>query len=142
MKSSTLLAGVVLLCLTCASQVFAGEIVTTVPEIEIIPLEVREMAFCAGIKNKAPVAVADTFPSDVYSVYCFTRIVGAKDTTAVVHTWYHEGEKMAGVRLPVRSAVWRTWSSKRMWSELRGEWRVDVTTPGGEVIESKKFHLE
>ena len=108
----------------------------------LVGLRIDEMVFCAGVKNRSPVGVADTFPSDVFGVFCFTRIVGAKDTTAVIHTWYHGDRKMASIELPVKSPRWRTWSSKKMWSGLRGQWRVDVTTLDGNVIDSRKFLLE
>jgi hypothetical protein len=100
------------------------------------------MVFCAAVKDRTPVGVSDTFPSDVFSVYCFTTVVGAVDTTVIVQNWYRGETRMASVELPVKSARWRTWSSKRMVPGWRGEWRVDITTADGAVVESGKFTLE
>jgi hypothetical protein len=69
-------------------------------------------------------------------------VVGAGDSTTVVHNWYRGEEKMAAVELVIMGARWRTWSSKRMAPGWQGRWRVDVTTADGEVIESKEFSLE
>ena len=102
----------------------------------------EQMVFCAGVKDKVPVGASDAFPSDIYRVYCYTTVVGAEDTTAVVHNWYRGETKMAAVDLKIKGARWRTWSSKRMAPGWQGRWRVDVTTADGVVIESKEFSLE
>jgi len=104
-------------------------------------LAVEEIVFCAAIKDRAPAAVADTFPADIYGIYCFTRLVGAQDTTSIRHVWYRNGEKMAERRLAVRSSPWRTWSSKEMREEWQGEWTVEVVASDGRSLASRKFFL-
>jgi hypothetical protein len=119
------------------------EEVESVPEIEIVEdAAVDRMAFCAAVRDRAPIGVADTFPSDIFSIYCFTRIVGVQDTTSVIHSWYYRDAKFSEVELAVRSSSWRTWSRKKMKPEWTGEWRVDIIAPDGGVIASKKFFLE
>jgi hypothetical protein len=103
---------------------------------------VDEMVFCAAIKDRTPVTVSDTFPSDITSVYCYTRIVGAEDTIAVVHSWFHGETRVSVVKLPVKSPLWRTWSRKSIAPGGRGEWKVDVIAPDESVVASKKFFLE
>jgi hypothetical protein len=102
----------------------------------------EEMVFCAGVRDRAPVGVSDAFPSDIYTVYCYTEIVGARDSTSIVHTWYHDEVRMASVELSVESARWRTWSSKKMARGWKGLWRVEVSSADGAVIEAKEFSLE
>lgn len=102
----------------------------------------EQMVFCAAVADRTPAGVSDTFPSDIFSVYCFTTVVGAVDTTVIVQNWYCGETKMASVELAVKSPRWRTWSSKRMIPGWRGQWRVDITTVDGAVIESGKFTLE
>jgi hypothetical protein len=140
--ASRLIAGVTLLWLAAAplaqAQIAAGDSA----EAGEPALSVTTMVFCAGVKSMTPVAVADTFPKDIYSVYCFTRIVGAREATSVIHRWQHGDSTFAGIELPVKSPLWRTWSSKRMHPGLRGEWKVDVTELDGTVIHSGTFVLE
>jgi hypothetical protein len=113
------------------------------PVVEIVEaVEVDEMVFCAAIKNRTPVTVSDTFPSDIDAVYCYTRIVGAQESTAVIHSWFHGETRVVDVKLPVRSPLWRTWSRKSVAPGGRGEWKVDVIAPDESVIASKKFFLE
>ena len=112
-------------------------------DIEIVEAcQVDEIVFCAAIKDRTPITVSDTFPSDIAAVYCYTRIVGAEDTTVVVHSWHHGQTKIVDVSLPVKSPLWRTWSRKTIAPGGRGEWKVDVIAPDGSVIASKKFFIE
>ena len=113
------------------------------PDIQIVEhAAVDEMVFCAAIKDRMPITVSDTFPSDIVAVYCYTRIVGAEDTTAVTHSWFHGETRVSDVKLPVKSPLWRTWSRKSIAPGGRGEWKVDVIAPDESVIASKKFFLE
>ena len=100
------------------------------------------MVFCAAIKDRTPVTVADTFPSDISAICCYTRIVGAKDTTEVIHSWYYGDTKVADVKLAVKSPLWRTWSRKKIIPGQRGEWKVEVIAPDESVIASKRFFIE
>ncbi|MGD8628214.1 MAG: DUF2914 domain-containing protein [bacterium] len=142
MLASRVIAGVTLLGLAAAPLALAEDAMGDSLGAGEPALRVSEMVFCAGVSSMTPVAVADTFPSDIFSVYCFTRIVGAGDTTAVIHRWYHEDKDLASIELPVKSPLWRTWSSKKMASGLRGRWKVDVTELDGTVIRSGTFFLE
>lgn len=105
-------------------------------------LGAEEMVFCAAVRDRTPVGVAESFPSDIARVYCFTRIVGAEDTVSVAHVWYFEDRQMARVDLTVKSSSWRTWSSKRMAPEWKGTWRVEVVESDTMVVASKEFVLE
>jgi hypothetical protein len=112
------------------------------PELTEADINVDEMVFCAAVKDRNPVGVADTFPADIYSLCCFTTITGVKDTTVIRHRWHWGGKPLADVELPVRSAHWRTWSRKRMLPGWKGEWRVDIIAADSAVIESKRFVLK
>jgi hypothetical protein len=140
--ASRLIAGVTLLWLAAAPLAQAQTAAGDSAEAGEPALSVSTMVFCAGVSSMTPVAVADTFPSDIYSVYCFTRIVGAGQPTAVLHRWRHGDSTFAGIELPVKSPLWRTWSSKRMHPGLRGKWTVDVTDLDGTVLRSGTFFLE
>jgi hypothetical protein len=105
-------------------------------------LAVEDLVFCAAIKDRSPAGVADTFPADIYSVYCFTRLAGTRGATAIKHAWYRGGTKAGEVGLAVTWLPWRTWSTKEMRKEWKGDWRVDVLGPDGAVLASKKFFLK
>ena len=102
-------------------------------------VEVAEIEFGAGVENRQPVGVDTNFPATVERVYCFTKIIGAADSTFVSHVWYYEGEEKARVELAVKSQAWRTWSSKKILESWEGRWRVEVVSAEGNVIAGKEF---
>ena len=104
-------------------------------------LAVEEIVICAAVKDRVPTGVADTFPSDIYGLNCFTKVTGARDVTAIKHVWYRGEAVAAEARLAIKGSPWRTWSYKAMRDDWRGPWRVDVISPNGLVIASRKFYL-
>ncbi len=89
-------------------------------------LQVADGAITTAIENQMPVDRVESYNADFGKLYCFTRIVGAEVDTEVTHVWYFRGNEMARVTLPVRSADWRTYSSKRFLPQWAGEWQVVV----------------
>ena len=49
---------------------------------------------------------------------------------------------MARVSLPVRSAKWRTYSSKKIVPEWTGEWEVQVVDSAGIELAKAKFRVD
>jgi hypothetical protein len=130
-SSLSLRLALILLCVIGPSITFSAE----------MKLKVDQMDFCAAVRERSPIGVADSFPSDISAIYCFTRVAGAQDTTAVVHRWFRGETRVVDVDLPVCSGLWRTWSRKRMLPGWQGQWHVDVVDPDGSVIASKRFFL-
>lgn len=114
----------------------AGLVAQESPQQE---LKVSQMAFCLQIVDREPVGEATSFADTTSKVYCFTKIEGAESETEITHKWYYGDKLMAEVSLPVRSAVWRTNSSKRLVKSWVGEWRVDVVDAEGSVLRSASF---
>ncbi len=102
-------------------------------------LEAAEAVLTTDVQDRQPVDDVSSVPADVGRVYLWTRISGAEDETQVEHVWYHGETEMARVPLMVRSANWRTWSSKNIEPSWTGEWRVDVVGPDGTVLRSVSF---
>ncbi len=89
-------------------------------------------------------AVLDTgtvFDGDVGKIYCLTKVVGCPDSTEIVHAWYHDGQNMAKVNLAVKSASWRTYSSKNIMPSWTGHWEVKVLDENGAVLASRGFEI-
>jgi Protein of unknown function (DUF2914) len=105
-------------------------------------LAVDEVVFSTAIKARSPAGAADTFPSDIYSVYCFTRLSGTRSPSSIKHVWYRGGVQQGVVALTVKSLPWRTWSEMEMRKEWKGDWRVDVVASDGAVLASKHFLLK
>ncbi len=104
-------------------------------------IQVEDLQFCTGVEDRQPVGTDTTFTIGVETVFCYTQITGAADTTVIAHVWYHNDEQKADVELMVKSNDWRTWSSKRIAPEWIGPWRVEVKGPDGEVLASESFAI-
>ena len=89
--------------------------------------------------TRTVVQPAGEFPATVGKVYCLARVTGALAPTTVTFVWYREGRTMARVELPVRSADFRTWSSKRIMPAWTGSWEVKVLDDQGMVLGEAAF---
>ena len=105
-------------------------------------IRLAEAIICRSIENRSPIASASVFSDTVGKLYCFTKVVGAATDTAIVHHWYLNGKLKTSVTLPVRSASWRTWSSKKISPGETGDWMVEVVTEDGHALESILFLVQ
>jgi len=104
-------------------------------------LRVPDRAVCRHMSGLKCLDSNTHFPSDVGRLYCLTRIVGAAHPTFITHVWYHGAMKRSRVRLAVKSANWRTYSSKTLPSQETGEWRVEILGPKEELLEVCRFDI-
>ena len=104
-------------------------------------ITVRDAIMATEIADRLPHGVGVQFDATVGEVYAFTRIVGAEGDTRVRHKWYFNDQLMADIPLSVRSNNWRTWSSKKVLPEWSGDWRVEVVSEDGSVIEILRFSV-
>ena len=107
-------------------------------------LRVLRTYVCKGIEQSEPTEAGKSFiPEDgVLRLCCFSEIAGATGPDTVLHIWRWGDREMARVVLEVKSARWRTWSTKRILDEWRGEWHVDVTDSDGVVLTRQEFSVE
>ncbi len=105
-------------------------------------LKVADGTITTAIENQMPVDRIESYPADFGKLYCFTRIVGAQGDTEITHVWYYRGDEMARVTLAVRSADWRTYSSKRFLPQWAGEWKVVVLDDEQQELATFPFVLE
>lgn len=99
-------------------------------------------AICTDVQNREPVGVDTIFSAAVESLFCFTRIEGAADTTSITHVWYYGEKKMAEITLSVRSVWWRTWSRKTILSEWTGKWNVVILSEAGDPLAQIPFFIK
>lgn len=112
-----------------------------VPAQEKSGLSVEEMSFCKAIEYREPVGIDTVFTDRLERIYCFTRVTGAPDPTIIYHLWYFNNEEKVRVPLEVKSASWRTWSSKKIIKGETGDWRVDILDANGNLLKSGSFTI-
>lgn len=102
-------------------------------------LEVMDAAMCLNVENRACVDSKEEFSTADETLYCFTKVTGAKGDIEVTHVWYYGDFERARISLSVRSSSWRTFSSKRIQAHETGKWRVEVLGPGGTTLKTIPF---
>lgn len=117
--------------------VFFGQNVSA----EQTELRAAEVVVTTGVQERMPVDAIQSYVASVETLFCYSRITGARSEATVWHVWYHEGEEMVRISLPVRSPNWRTWSRKTIPAGGRGVWRVEVLDDQGGVLGSQDFSL-
>jgi hypothetical protein len=105
-------------------------------------ITVEEIEICSSVENRQPIGISSSFSADVGTVCCFTRLSSDQDTTSIHHVWYYNDKEMADIELQIKAKTWRTWSSKKILNSWTGTWRVDILSPGGEVLATKEFNIE
>ena len=114
----------------------------SVSYVQAVDLRVAEGTITTAIEDQMPVDRIDSYRADFGKLYCYTRIVGAQGDTEVTHVWYYQDNELARVTLPVRSADWRTYSSKRFLPQWAGQWKVVVLDADENEIATIPFSLE
>jgi hypothetical protein len=83
-------------------------------------------------------------PSDPVSpgaIYFYTRLTTPRDTT-VVHRWYRNDRLQQSRELKISANVgsgYRTYSRITIDPGESGDWRVELCTPDGRVIQQERF---
>ncbi len=118
--------------------VLLGIVLSSVP---VMAIEVVDVVITTAIIDREPTDRVEVFPVQNGELYCFTRIIGANQSTVVYHAWYRDEQLMSRVELPVNSPHWRTWSAKRFLEDWSGEWRVEIQDVDGNVLREVGFQL-
>ncbi len=99
------------------------------------------LQFCTDIKGKRCLDPKEIFSRSDGKIYCHSTIHGSPSYMEITHVWVHEGKKTQTVRLPVKSAQWRTWSIRTLTEESAGSWKVQIFS-GNLLIGEKAFTVK
>lgn len=102
---------------------------------------VSRIVMTNGIEKREPINSAVVFDKDVGRVYCYTEIETDKYPTEVTHIWIYDKNIEAEIKLPVKSPKWRTFSSKAILDNWSGDWKVEVYSEKGKLIDSIDFKI-
>ncbi len=102
----------------------------------------ERMVMCAGIVDREPVAVANTFSADTEEVFCFLEVENIDEDTTVSFVWYYGDREMARVSLPLEKGKrWRTYASKKV-AGLKGDWKVELQDSSGIILHTVSFQVQ
>ena len=105
-------------------------------------LRVIRAVAAGNILNKDPAELRDTFPWSMEKVYIWTMIECEQPPSAIRHIYYFKGQKVNDIVLKIKSPRWRTWSYKTLLEKRWiGQWRVDITSDEGKLLQSVFFEV-
>ncbi len=105
-------------------------------------IKVENIAICTSVENRQPVGTDSVFSAQIGHLSCYTSLVSQMDMAKVSHVWYYQDKQIFKIDLTMKAKTWRTWSSKTIISEWKGDWRVEVQDSTGNVINSTSFKLK
>ena len=106
------------------------------------PIGLETMTVCEDVAERVPVGEADSFPSSVGTLYCFTRVTTDEAPVQLFHRWYVGDQLIDEIPISVKGESWRCWSRKTILESWDGPCRVDILTEAGDVIGTREFELE
>ena len=108
----------------------------------ITNLRVIRAVAAGNILNKDPAEPLDTFHWSMEKVYIWTMIECQQPPSSIRHTYYFKGQKVNDIVLKIKSPRWRTWSYKTLLDKRWiGQWRVDITSDEGKLLQSVFFEV-
>jgi hypothetical protein len=102
------------------------------------PLRATELDVCEEVVDRECRGSDRTFPAGFESVSFVTRVEGATGDAFVFHVWTFEGEEVRRIRLAIRKASYRTWSTKKI-KNLPGRWKAEILDPLGRSLGAVDF---
>ncbi len=105
-------------------------------------LRVIRAVAASDVINKNPAGLGDSFQWSMEKVYIWTMIECEQPPSSIRHTYYFKGQKVNDVELKIKSPQWRTWSYKTLLEKRYiGQWRVDITSDEGKLLQSVFFEV-
>ena len=99
-----------------------------------------EVAVGTSVENRTLAGAAESFPASSAKLACFARISNAEGTE-IEFVWFKGDAEQARLKQAVKTNPYRTWTTKTLPEDPKGDWRCDVVQDG-KVLESVKFKVE
>jgi hypothetical protein len=99
---------------------------------------ISQAVFAKNVVQRTPQNIVSEINNDIGKIYFFTNLrnfAGQKLT----HRWIYNDKVMAEVHFAPKGPRWRVYSSKNLWHNWTGMWKVEVVNESDEVILTKSF---
>ena len=105
-------------------------------------IKVENIAICTSIENRQPIGIDSVFNADAGQLCCYTKLTSQTDMSKISHVWFYQDKQMTKIDLVMKAKTWRTWSTKTILPDWKGDWRVEVQDSTGNVITSTSFKIK
>ena len=103
---------------------------------------VLQIEICKSIINRKPVSAGRSFSAGVDSLFCYTKIRNSGDKQEIRHVWSYKNEVQSQIKYNIKTSnEYRSWTKKRISSNQKGNWRVDIQTSTGQSLGSINFDI-
>lgn len=111
-------------------------------ETQVYSDKIKSFVLAERVKKKLPIGSIDDIRLDhnkIATVYAHSEADGLKDE--ILHyVWILNGKKIARVKSGVWGNSWRSYSSKFINPQMKGDWKVELQNNKGEVLAASSFH--
>ena len=105
-------------------------------------LLVLQIEICKNIINRKPVSSGKSFNAGVDSLFCYTKIKNSGVKQEIRHVWSYKNEVQSQIKYNIKTSnEYRSWTKKRISSNQKGSWRVDIQTSSGYLLGSINFDI-
>lgn len=106
-------------------------------------IEILRAEACTGVEAYEPVGASSEFDREVGKVWIYTKVKMPKgENSTINHTYFRNGKQIQTVNLKVKGPTFRTRSYKTIHKGMHGDWKVEITTAGGKLIDTVNFSVE
>jgi hypothetical protein len=102
---------------------------------------IQKAVICERVENRTPWGIRKAYPSTIGNLYCFTHLAEIPSGGTVYHVWYYGMKEVAKVGLSISPPQWRTWSSKAILPNWKGDWKVEIVS-GDHILTTLAFAIE
>ena len=75
-------------------------------------------------------------------MFCYTKIRNSGDKQEIRHVWFYKNEVQSQIKYNIKTSnEYRSWTKKRISSNQKGNWRVDIQTSTGQSLGSINFEI-
>jgi hypothetical protein len=113
-------------------------------DLRILAPQVTRFELPRTVIDKEPQGTMEEIrlkPDGSAAVWCYSEVVDSRGGE-LRYVWYHEGERMARIRVKVRGNRWRSYSSKIINQRHQGNWRVELQDGAERPLASAEFTLK
>jgi len=113
------------------------------PATQVKPnLPTIQMAvICEKVESLTPGGIREAYPSTIGNLFCFAHLTEIPSEETIYHVWYYGRKEIAKVGLSVSPPQWRTWSSKIILPDWKGDWKVEIVL-GDHILKTLSFIIE
>lgn len=111
----------------------------TSPSVSQAAITVVDVQMCEDVIDHEPVSSADVFTGEISKIYCYSKI-GSSEETEIRHIWSFNDTVVAETPLLIGiSSGWRTFSSKNIRPDDKGNWKVEIVDANDTVLKTLEF---